>query len=111
MRKNTDTFAERIISKLVDCLASRREIRAIALVGSRGSGDPGRIDQYSDADFLICCHDDGRIRLMKGDWISEVENPVLVFPQIFGAENTSGSVSGICGMFFISYYRRHDYGS
>ena len=77
---------ESIIARTVSVLAGRPGVRGVALVGSRGSGDLQKIDQYSDADFLICCQDDELASLLKAEWIDTVEQPVLKFPQIMDDE-------------------------
>ena len=77
---------ERIIARVVAHLAGREGVRAIALVGSRGSGDPARIDEFSDADFLVCCTEEERARLVAGDWVRAVEPPLLVFPPVMEDE-------------------------
>lgn len=78
--------ADRIISRMVDCLSARRGVRGIALVGSRAHPDRSRVDPYSDADFLVCCEDDERPRLLSADWVSGVEAPVLIFPPVVDDE-------------------------
>lgn len=75
-----------IISKIVECLAKRPGVRAVALVGSRAAGNPELVDQYSDADFLVCCQDDERRPLLSCDWVDSVEKPVLIFPKIMNDE-------------------------
>lgn len=78
--------ADRIISRVVASLSGRPGVRGIALVGSRAHPDRSRVDQYSDADFLVCCEDDERERLLAGDWLLLVGPPVLIFPRIMEDE-------------------------
>ncbi len=77
---------ERIISRLVVHLAARPGVRGVALVGSRGSGDPRRIDEHSDADFLVCCADGELAALLNGDWIAAAEPPLQLFPPLMKDE-------------------------
>ncbi len=78
--------ANGIISRVVASLIRRPGVRGIALVGSRAQPDRSRVDQYADADFLVCCEDGERERLIAGDWIPGVGPPVLVFPRIMTDE-------------------------
>ncbi len=75
-----------IIGRVVDTLSSRPGVRGIALVGSRGGVEPDRVDQYSDADFLVCCQEGEHARLLTEDWIRLVGPPVLVFPRVMDDE-------------------------
>lgn len=77
---------DRIIRRVVASLSDRPGVRAVALVGSRAGSDPTRIDRYSDADFLVCCDEGERARLVAGEWIASVEPPVLVFPRVMEDE-------------------------
>jgi hypothetical protein len=77
---------DRIIFRVVASLTGRPGVRALALVGSRAGSDRRRVDRYSDADFLVCCEEDERKRLIAGEWISSVEPPVLVFPRVMEDE-------------------------
>ena len=61
-------------------------MRAVSLVVSRAAGNPGLIDQYSDADFLICCQDDELPSLLSCEWVDSVEKPVLIFSRIMKDE-------------------------
>ncbi len=78
MRTNPDEF----IARIAESLAARPGVRGVALVGSRASGDPSRVDAYSDADFLVCCVEKERGLLLDGCWIAPVEAPLLVFPRV-----------------------------
>ncbi len=75
--ENTKT-PEEIIARVVEHFRSFPQVSGIALVGSRGRGE--KVDQYSDADFLICVAEDGLQELTKGAWIGDIEKPILVFP-------------------------------
>lgn len=78
--------SEDILSRVVASLTGRPGVRGLALVGSRAHPDRSRVDRYSDADFLVCCEDEERERLLAGDWIPPVGPPVLVFPRVMEDE-------------------------
>jgi predicted nucleotidyltransferase len=80
------TEPDRIIEEIVARLAARPGVRGVALVGSRASADPARADRFSDADFLVCCDDDERRRLLACDWFGPRAAPVLVFPRLMENE-------------------------
>jgi hypothetical protein len=85
--KSPRSRPDRIIPRVVAGLSTRPGVRAVALIGSRGSSDPARVDPYSDADFLVCCDEEERARLIAGDWIAAVGPPVLVFPAVMEDES------------------------
>ncbi len=77
---------EQVIDGVKSVLSARPGTLGLALVGSRASGDPTRIDRWSDADFLVLCTEEERECLIAEDWPHEVGDVVMVFPRIMTDE-------------------------
>ena len=77
-------YPQQIINRVEDYFMSLSRVKGIALVGSRGSGE--HVDQYSDADFMICIEEEELAEVMKGDWIEKIDQPIIRFPLVLPKE-------------------------
>jgi aminoglycoside 6-adenylyltransferase len=78
--------AERILSKMVAWGATRDDLRAIAVVGSRARSDHPA-DRWSDLDVIVMARRPKRY-LSGSQWIAEIETPWLAIrePTVVGGQ-------------------------
>ncbi len=83
-------YAE-LTDQLVGWAHSRRDIRALAIVGSR-AGAEKEADVWSDLDVLLVCRHP--TRLHSGQWLSEIEEPWFTYPikSPIGQDQARGAV-------------------
>lgn len=83
-------YAE-LTDRIVGWSRARRDVRALAVVGSR-AGAGMATDAWSDLDLLLVCRRPGR--LASGAWLSEIEEPWLTYPipSPSGGERARGAV-------------------
>lgn len=71
-----DATYEELTRRIVGWARSRRDVRALAVVGSRGAG--GQRDRWSDLDLVVVAR---RPRaLVSCAWVAEIQEPWLVYP-------------------------------
>jgi aminoglycoside 6-adenylyltransferase len=78
--------SERVLSRLVAWGTDRRDLRAIAVVGSRARSDHPA-DPWSDLDVIVMVRRPRRY-LERSHWIAEIETPWLVVrePTVVGGQ-------------------------
>jgi hypothetical protein len=86
-----DAVYAELTDRLVGWARSRRDIRALAIVGSRAGPEKGA-DGWSDLDVLLVCRHPSRLH--SGRWLSEIEEPWFTYPikSPIGQEQARGAV-------------------
>ena len=71
-----------LVERVQSYFMEHPSVRGLALVGSLAGQDPSHIDEYSDADLLLCVEDESFDELMKGDWLEHIGEVILAFPKV-----------------------------
>ena len=72
----------KLVERVQSYFMEHPSVRGLALVGSLAGQDPLHIDEYSDADLLLCVEDKSFDELMKGDWLDHIGEVILAFPKV-----------------------------